>query len=137
MHPFGRRGVLFLQTRVRSGKGRVEMSVRLTGRALFGSSRSVEIATFDPDLAEMNSRHYVISDFGGKCVVANEVIDPKNGDQNLRMSLTSSLDAVGDRFGSISTIVLSTCSRFLLHHRMAGVAASNLCCGPRSYQIID
>ena len=40
----------------------------------------------DPDLEEMNSRHCVISDFGGKCVIANEVSDPKSGEQIVTFS---------------------------------------------------
>ena len=42
--------------------------------------------TLDPDLAEMNSKHCVISDFGGKCVVANEVIDRKNNEKTVTFS---------------------------------------------------
>ena len=48
-------------------------------------SRGHEFA-IDPDLEEMNRRHCVISDFGGKCVVANEVSDPKSGDKTVTFS---------------------------------------------------
>ena len=40
----------------------------------------------DPDLAEMNENHCVISDIGGKCFVLNETIDPASRDSKVTFS---------------------------------------------------
>jgi Family of unknown function (DUF5906) len=51
----------------------------------------------DPDLAEMNENHCVISDIGGKCLVLNETIDPATGNDRVTFS---TFDALNHRYGN-------------------------------------
>jgi hypothetical protein len=45
----------------------------------------------DEHLVEMNSRHCVIEDIGGKCLVLNEVIDPVTGEATVTFSTFAAL----------------------------------------------
>jgi Family of unknown function (DUF5906) len=58
--------------------------------------RAKDFAT-DPDLADMNAKHCVISDIGGKCFVLNETIDPANGDAKVTFS---TFDALSHRYSN-------------------------------------
>jgi hypothetical protein len=51
----------------------------------------------DQDLAAMNAQHCIISDMGGKCIVANESKDPVSGEA---MVTFSSFEAIGNRYAN-------------------------------------
>ena len=53
----------------------------------------------DPDLAEMNDKHCIISDIGGKCFVLNETIDP-----DAKVTL-STFDAAAHRYSNRTKMV--------------------------------
>jgi Family of unknown function (DUF5906) len=60
----------------------------------------------DSDLAEMNRKHCVISDFGGKCVVANEVTDPKSGERTTTFSSPETIvNRYRNRYRTLKTTV--------------------------------
>jgi hypothetical protein len=49
----------------------------------------------DSDLAELNRKHCVITDLGGKCVVANEVLDRKSNEKTVTLS---SFETIANRY---------------------------------------
>lgn len=55
-------------------------------RALKRTIERAKEFVVDPDLAEMNAKHCVISDIGGKCFVLNETIDPASGEAKVTFS---------------------------------------------------
>jgi Family of unknown function (DUF5906) len=67
------------------------------GRALKRTIARAKEFTLDPDLAEMNEKHCVISDIGGKCLVLNETIDPATGDAKVTFS---TFDALNHRYSN-------------------------------------
>ena len=66
-------------------------------RALKRTIARAKEFVIDPDLAEMNAKHCVISDIGGKCFVLNETVDPATGDAKVTFS---TFDALNHRYGN-------------------------------------
>jgi hypothetical protein len=65
---------------------------RNVARALKRTIERAKEFVIDTDLAEMNAKHCVISDMGGKCFVLNETIDPATGDAKVTFSTFDSLN---------------------------------------------
>ena len=66
-------------------------------RALKRTIERAKEFVIDPDLAEINATHCVISDVEGKCFVLNEMIDPATGDAKVTFS---TFDALNHRYGN-------------------------------------
>lgn len=62
----------------------------------------VRVQAVNPDFERLNSKHCIISDMGGKCVVLNESLNPKSGDHQVTFS---SFEAFANRYGNKRTAI--------------------------------
>ena len=66
-------------------------------RALNRTLERAKAYVADPELEELNEKHCVVSDIGGKCVVLNETIDPFSGERGVTFS---GFTALADRYSN-------------------------------------